>query len=170
MSKHVELPPAAAGSPEEIAFREGLLVGILVGEGHFGGDGKQPQITLRMHVRHERLFDWIEANFPGGKRFGPYSHGGRHYFQWMARGTFLRERLMPILERRLGPTVDAPAAERYREMVTTYHLGPHGVGEPVGPVEVEPARLVAPAARLDDSTSTRPGTAGGSESLDSDHI
>ena len=64
----------------------GVLVGLLVGEGHFGGDGRQPQITLRMHVRHEALFHWLEREFPGGKLYGPYHHSGRHYYQWMARG------------------------------------------------------------------------------------
>ena len=34
---------------------EGIVVGLLVGQGHFGGDGRQPQVTLRMHVRHEAL-------------------------------------------------------------------------------------------------------------------
>ena len=67
-------------------YELGLLVGLLVGEGHFGGDGRQPQITLRMHVRHEAMFHWIERTFPGGKLYGPYHHDGRHYYQWMARG------------------------------------------------------------------------------------
>ncbi len=35
--------------------------GILVGEGHFGGDGRQPQVTLRMHVDHEALFRWLDG-------------------------------------------------------------------------------------------------------------
>jgi hypothetical protein len=51
-------------------FDEGLLVGVLIGEGHFGGDGKQPQVTLRMHARHEPLFRWIERTF-GGHLYGP---------------------------------------------------------------------------------------------------
>lgn len=67
-------------------FEIGYLVGLLVGEGHFGGDGRSPQVTLRMHVRHEAIFRWIERTFPGGRLYGPYDHGGRHYLQWMARG------------------------------------------------------------------------------------
>ncbi len=81
-------------------FEEGFLIGILVGEGHFGGDGLQPQVTLRMHVRHQDLFHWLAANIPGSKLYGPYHHGGRHYFQWMVRGQSLREELLPILRRR----------------------------------------------------------------------
>ena len=58
-------------------FDRGLVVGLLIGEGSFGGDGKQPQVTLRMHVRHEALFHWLVALFPRTRLYGPYSHGDR---------------------------------------------------------------------------------------------
>jgi hypothetical protein len=103
-------------------FEEGLLTGILLGEGHFGGDGRQAQVTLRMHVRHEQLFHWIEQTFPGGRLYGPYNHGGRHYFQWMARGAFLREVLVPLLNRRLVPSIDAYGYRRFVDMKATYGL------------------------------------------------
>ncbi len=51
-----ELPGGLALRP---TFEIGTLIGLLVGEGHFGGDGRNPQITLRMHVRHERIFRWL---------------------------------------------------------------------------------------------------------------
>src|SRR5437870_1076779 len=70
----------AAMEPEPLTDVErGLLAGVLIGEGHFGGDGKNPQITLRMHVRHESLFRWLERRFPRSRLYGPYNHGGRHY-------------------------------------------------------------------------------------------
>jgi hypothetical protein len=103
------------------AFELGVLVGVLVGEGHFGGDGRQPQITLRMHVRHERLFRWLLRTF-GGRLYGPYHHAGRSYFQWMARGTALRERLVPLLDGAALEALDAPAAERYSRMKERYRL------------------------------------------------
>jgi hypothetical protein len=96
------------------------MVGLLIGEGHFGGDGRQPQITLRMHVRHAPLFRWIERTFPGGKLYGPYSHDGRHYFQWMGRGSYLRDVLVPLLDDHLSPQLDAKSAERYAEMKARY--------------------------------------------------
>jgi hypothetical protein len=74
-----------------------------------------------MHVRHETLFSWIERTFPGGKLYGPYDHGGRHYFQWMARGRYLREVLMPVLDEYLTAQLDAAGAERYEEMKVRYH-------------------------------------------------
>jgi hypothetical protein len=101
-------------------YEEGLLVGLLVGEGHFGGDGRQPQVTLRMHVRHEAMFHWLERTFPGGKLYGPYHHDGRHYYQWMARGTYLRDTLLPILERRISPEIDGYGYERLQTMRRQY--------------------------------------------------
>jgi hypothetical protein len=107
------------------AFESGLLFGLLVGEGHFGGDGRQAHVTLRMHVRHERLFRWLEEAFPGGKLYGPYRHGGREYYQWMARGAFLREELAPFLAGR-REFMDAYVAARFDEMCARYSLGAVG--------------------------------------------
>ncbi len=104
-------------------FEVGVLIGVLVGEGHFGGDGRQPHVTLRMHTDHEALFRWIERTFPGGKLYGPYDHGGRRYFQWMARGRFLRETLVPLLDAHLTPELDGKGYDRYREMKRKYAIG-----------------------------------------------
>lgn len=101
-------------------FDEGMLTGLLVGEGHFGGDGRQPHVTLRMHERHERLFRWIERTFPGGRLYGPYEHSGRRYYQWMARGSYLRDVLLPMLERRMSPQLDRYAFERLDAMRSRY--------------------------------------------------
>jgi hypothetical protein len=103
-------------------FEQGLLVGLLLGEGSFGGDGRQPQVTLRMHVEHEALFHWLVRTFPGGKLYGPYHHGGRHYYQWMARGIYLREVILPILDRHLVAALDGRGYARYQEMKSRYGL------------------------------------------------
>jgi len=115
--------PAKGGKrlPGRSEFEAGLLFGLLVGEGHFGGDGRQPHVTLRMHVRHERLFRWLEAAFPGGRLYGPYRHGGRQYFQWMARGEFLRDVLVPFLAAR-REFMDAHVAGRFDDMCERYAL------------------------------------------------
>jgi hypothetical protein len=121
-------PVAGAGAiddpdqpPAELTdFDAGFLVGILVGEGHFGGDGRQPQVTLRMHVDHGSLFRWLMDRFPDSRLYGPYDHSGRRYYQWMARGVFLRERLVPILDRHLTAELDARAWQRYRQMRSDY--------------------------------------------------
>jgi hypothetical protein len=109
-------------------FEEGFLLGILVGEGHFGGDGRQPQVTLRMHVRHEELFQWMLRVVPDSKLYGPYHHGGRSYYQWMARGKTLRDRLLPTLFRHFD-MMDAHVRERIEEMTTRYRLAERVEGD-----------------------------------------
>lgn len=143
-------------------YEEGLLVGLLVGEGHFGGDGRQPQVTLRMHVRHEALFRWIERTFPGGRLYGPYEHGGRRYYQWMARGRYLRDELAPMLRRRLTPQVDAYASQRLQAMLdrfqrqlaapTPSHVLADGGGTSTAPP------ITSGAPRTADPASAEPNT------------
>jgi hypothetical protein len=101
-------------------FERGVVAGILIGEGSFGGDGRQPQVTLRMHVRHEALFRWLTERFPRTRVYGPYHHGGRSYLQWMARGAALVEDVLPVLDAAIDPQLDAYAAERYRQMCERY--------------------------------------------------
>jgi hypothetical protein len=110
----------AVADAELSDFDRGVLLGVLIGEGHFGGDGKQPQVTLRMHVRHEALFRWLVARFPRSRLYGPYHHGNRHYFQWMVRGRALVEDLLPVLEEALDADLDGYAAERLADMRSNY--------------------------------------------------
>jgi len=101
-------------------FERGVVAGLLVGQASFGGDGRQPQITLRMHIRHESLFRWLMARFPRTRLYGPYHHGERSYYQWMARGRALVEDVLPVLEVSIGPELDEPAAQRLAEMTDRY--------------------------------------------------
>lgn len=130
-------------------FDVGFLVGLLVGEGHFGGDGRQAQVTLRMHVRHEAIFRWLERTFPGGRLYGPYHHGGRDYLQWMARGPYLRDELMPLLDRWLSPDLDRHSFDRFQLMKARY---PQASADPAAPGEPGP---VAPGEPASPSGSRR---------------
>jgi len=99
----------------------GYLLGLLVGEGHFGGDGRQPQVTLRMHTRHEGLLRWLERTVPGSVLYGPYHHGGRSYLQWMARGRALREIVVPLVARH-RTLLDEHTLERFLAMCSAYRI------------------------------------------------
>jgi hypothetical protein len=101
-------------------FERGVVTGILLGQGSFGGDGRQPQVSLRMHVRHERLLRWLVERFPRSRLYGPYHHGDRSYYQWMARGRALVEDVLPVLEASIDPDLDPPAAERLALMADRY--------------------------------------------------
>ncbi|MEJ7783237.1 MAG: hypothetical protein WKF96_00445 [Solirubrobacteraceae bacterium] len=98
----------------------GIVSGLLLSQGSFGGDGRQPQITLRMHVRHEVLLRWLVERFPRTRLYGPYHHGDRSYYQWMARGRALVEDVLPVLEAVVTPALDEPAAERLANMERKY--------------------------------------------------
>lgn len=104
----------------------GFLLGVLVGEGSFGGDGRQPQISLRMHVRHRDLFLRLVEWIPGSKLYGPYHHGGRHYHQWMVRGEALRQHMAPLIWQH-RTLLDGHTRERFDRMCETY-----GVDLPAG--------------------------------------
>jgi hypothetical protein len=101
-------------------FDRGFFIGLLVGEGSFGGDGRQPQVVLRMHVRHEAIFRWLQARFPHCRLYGPYHHSGRSYYQWMARGRALVEDVLPLLEADILAERDAHSAERFDAMCERY--------------------------------------------------
>jgi hypothetical protein len=101
-------------------FEQGVFIGVVIGEGSFGGDGRQPQVTLRMHTRHEALFRWLMRRFPRTRLYGPYHHGERSYYQWMARGPALVEDVLPLLEESLDATLDAHATQRLEAMTTRY--------------------------------------------------
>lgn len=101
-------------------FDRGVLIGLLVGEGSFGGDGRQPQIVLRMHVRHEPIFRWLQARFPRCRLYGPYHHSGRSYYQWMARGSALVQDVLPLLDTGLLAELDGYTAERFQAMCERY--------------------------------------------------
>jgi hypothetical protein len=111
-----------ADLPAPDSFDGGFVLGVLVCAAHFGGDGKRPQITLRMHTRHEALFRRLEHAVPGGKLNGPYHHGGRSYYQWSVRGRALPP-LVDWLQGHLTPEVDAHAHARFQRMCATYGLG-----------------------------------------------
>ena len=94
-----------------------MIVGLLIGEGSFGGDGKQPQVTFKMHVRHEPLLRWLAERFPASRLYGPYHHGDRHFFQWMIRGHALAD-LVPLLDD--AAALDPHAAQRIATMRENY--------------------------------------------------
>jgi hypothetical protein len=99
---------------------EGIVAGLLAGEGSFGGDGRKPQVTLRVHVRREAVVRWLAERVPGSRVYGPYHHGDRHYVQWMVRGAALIDGLLPVLERHLTPELDAHAHGRLVGMIERY--------------------------------------------------
>ncbi|ACX53221.1 hypothetical protein Adeg_2144 [Ammonifex degensii KC4] len=102
-------------------FARGVITGLLIGEGHFGGDGRQAQVTVRMHGKHEALFRWLVTVVPGSRLYGPYFHGGRFYYQWMVRGKALQE-FLEKLDLDFLAAVDPPTYQRLCDMRKKYGL------------------------------------------------
>lgn len=104
-------------------FERGYLLGVLTSSASFGGSGREPQILLRLHTRHASLVTWLERVLPGSRVHGPYFHGGRAYLQWSARGSFLRQELVPLLARHAG-WLDEHVRERFLDMCRRYGMSP----------------------------------------------
>lgn len=101
------------------SLEKGFVLGFFVGQGSFGGDGRTPQLTLRMHVIHHDLLLRLCEILPGSVIYGPYAHGAREYFQWMLRG----EELASVVREGVFEDLkdwDTPSYLRYREMVDRY--------------------------------------------------
>lgn len=103
-------------------FHKGFLLGLLIGEGHFGGDSRQPQITLRMHVRHAPLLRWVQDLLPGGNLYGPYSYAGRNSYQLMFRSRYLREVVVPLLGSLPWADIDQHSYGRFTRMLERYGI------------------------------------------------
>ena len=103
-------------------FERGVILGVLIGAGHFGGDGKQPQITLKMHVRHERLLRWLNDRIRWSRLYGPYHHDNRHFLQLMIRGPALRQALAPMLRGLPWDEIDDYSYARFLDMLKRYGL------------------------------------------------
>jgi hypothetical protein len=118
-----DFPPGETTTLPGVPLSEldkGLVAGLLIAEGSFGGDGKQPQITLKMHIRHEALLRWLVERFPRTKLYGPYHHADREFFQWMARGRALVQDVLPVLDEVGIAALDGHAAERLASMRERY--------------------------------------------------
>jgi hypothetical protein len=66
------------------------------------------------------LFHWLLDRFPDTRLYGPYTHGGRSYYQWMARGPALVRDVLPLLEQEIRPDLDGHATARFDAMRQRY--------------------------------------------------
>jgi 16S rRNA (guanine527-N7)-methyltransferase len=100
----------------EPAFRDGFILGLLIGEGHFGLNDGRAEVIIEMHSRHEPLLRWLGDQIPGSKLYGPRVRDGSPSFRWVARSTALREHLIPRLESLPFRELDPHAFSRYERM------------------------------------------------------
>lgn len=81
-----------------VDFSQGLLLGLLIGEGHFGVTNRgEPILVVGMHIRHEAFLRHIQTLLPGSILYGPYEYNRRHFFRLQLRGSALCKQ-RPMLE------------------------------------------------------------------------
>jgi hypothetical protein len=89
-------------SPQVDPFDEGYIAGLVVGEGCWTGDKHAPALAVKMHADDPQPIQHLERIL-GGRIYGPYRHGGRHYHLYLLRGVALR-RALPLFDRILPPS------------------------------------------------------------------
>jgi hypothetical protein len=77
-------------------FGLGYAMGLIVGEGSFTGDRRQPSLEVKLHRRDLEPLEHLQRTL-GGRIFGPYARDGRNSYAYMLRGRALRQAL-PILQ------------------------------------------------------------------------
>ena len=71
--------------------------GLIVGEGSFIGDSKQPALQVKLDERDPRPLYYLQALF-GGRIYGPYFSRGRRSRLWILRGWELWNALPVLLD------------------------------------------------------------------------
>ena len=107
-------------------FERGAVLVRFVDKANFSGDGKQAQVTLRLHHAEGDLA-WLLARLPPGHLYGPYEYtykdgGVRRFYQLMYRGVNIREDLLPFLEEHDWASIAPEAHAKYLEMRRRYRL------------------------------------------------
>jgi hypothetical protein len=105
----------------------GILIGLFIGEIHFGGDRVQAQVTLRMSLKHLDVLEWAHARFPLAKLYGPYTYvykdgKPRTTYQLMFRGEVLKKQLIPVLDSYDWSAIAPHVYTRYWSMKRKYDL------------------------------------------------
>lgn len=76
------------GASRLTMFEVGYITGLIVGEGSFTEDGKQPHLAVKLQVTDPTPIQFLKEKL-GGKVY-QHNHGGRHYWLWLLRGRDLR--------------------------------------------------------------------------------
>jgi hypothetical protein len=105
-------------SSEISPFDLGFAIGLIVAQGAFTADRKQPTLSVKLNARDPEPLARLEELL-GGRRYGPYSHGDREYYLWLLRGDDLRATI-PILERHLPPCAKRRQFDHWLEQHQAY--------------------------------------------------
>lgn len=79
-------------------FDAGFICGLVIGEGSFTGDLKQPVLAIKLHEDDPAPLLFVQEKL-GGRIYGPYCHDGRRYYFWRLMGKSLQASLPLFAER-----------------------------------------------------------------------
>lgn len=119
-------------------FDLGYALGLIVGQGSFTGDRRQPSLEVKLHRRDLEVLEHLARVF-GGRIFGPYVHGGRSLYAYMLRGRELKDAL-PLIHRHLPSSWKRMQFETWRSKYASFFDRPQPSRELLARVE----QLLAP--------------------------
>ena len=112
-------------------FDVGYIMGLVVGEGSFTADRRQPYLQVKLHARDPFPLRHL-ADRLGGRVYGPYRHQTRHYYVWLLRGTALRD-AVPIFQADLPESWKREQFERWLDQHSEFFALERGAAAPLEP-------------------------------------
>jgi hypothetical protein len=106
-------------------------MGLVVGEGSFTADRRQPYLQVKLHARDPFPLRHL-ADRLGGRVYGPYRHQTRHYYVWLLRGTALRD-AVPIFQAYLPESWKREQFERWLDQHSEFFALERGAAAPLEP-------------------------------------
>ena len=99
-------------------FEIGYIMGLVVSEGSFTADRRQPCLQVKVHARDPFPLRHL-ADRLGGRVYGPYRHQTRHYYTWLLRGSALKAAI-PVFRAYLPESWRREQFERWLEQHSGY--------------------------------------------------
>lgn len=81
------------------AYEQGLIAGLIMGSGSWTGDRQQGWLAIKARQEDPEPAATLHRLL-GGHLYGPYHHGGRHYYFWRLQGRDLMAAL-PLFDQLL---------------------------------------------------------------------
>src|SRR5215218_576063 len=113
-------------------FDIGYIMGLVVGEGSFTADRRQPYLQVKLHVRDPFPVRHL-ADRLGGRVYGPYRHRTRHYYTWLLRGPALKAAI-PIFHAYLPESWKREQFERWLVQHAEFFSLDRGAAAPPAPI------------------------------------
>ena len=113
-------------------FDLGYIMGLVVSEGSFTADRRQPYLQVKLHARDPFPLRHLAERL-GGRVYGPCRHQTRHYYTWLLRGSALRDAI-PIFQTHLPESWKREQFERWLDQHSEFFAPGRGAAAPSEPL------------------------------------